>query len=169
MISLIAAHGHDFVIGKDNWMPWDLPRDLQFFKEKTIGKTIVMGRKTFESFKKPLKDRHHIVLTRQEDFSYPGVDVYHDIDALKQARETREDEVLVIAGGEIYKQFLPVADRLYITYIDATFEGDTYVPDYTGLGFIETSKQQGIKDSDNPYDYYFIQYDRDKPTKTLKG
>lgn len=160
MLSLIAAHGRDFVIGKDNWMPWDLPRDLQFFKSKTLGKTIVMGRKTFESFKKPLKDRHHIVLTRQTDFTYPGVDVYHDIDTLKHVLKGCHDEILVIGGGEIYEQFLPIADRLYITYIDAAFTGDTYFPDYREAGFVETSKEQGVKDQANPYDYYFIQYDR---------
>lgn len=160
MISLIAAHGNDFVIGKDNWMPWHLPEDLQFFKQKTLGKTIVMGRKTFESFKNPLKDRKHIVLTRQEDFAHPDVCVYHDIDQLKQDLQQRQDEVMIIGGGEIYQQFLAVADRLYITHIAADFDGDTYFPNYLNQGFTETSRSKGTKNDQNPYDYYFIQYDR---------
>lgn len=161
MISLIAAHGQDFVIGKEDWMPWHLPKDFQYFKDMTLSKTIVMGRKTFETFDGPLPKRDHIILTSKEDYEVEGCRVVHDLDGLIEELQAREDEVMIIGGGEIYKLFLPVADRLYITYIDHAFEGDTYFPDYTDEPFIVTGKVKGEKNEENPYDYYFMQYDRE--------
>ncbi|PXW91766.1 dihydrofolate reductase [Streptohalobacillus salinus] len=164
MIAMIAAHGKDFVIGKDNWMPWSLPLDLQFFKEMTLNKTIVMGRKTFESFNGPLPKRDHIIVTRNQDYQAEGCRVEHDVDRLIEELKRRDDEVMIIGGGEIYQRFLPAADRLYITYIDHAFNGDTYFPDYRHASFTETAREKGLKNAANPYDYYFIQYDRNEET-----
>ncbi len=128
-ISMIAAMANHRVIGKDNKMPWHLPSDLKFFKKTTLEKPVVMGRKTFESIGRPLPKRHNIVMTTQADFHADGVTVVHDIaEAIKAAGEV--PEVVVIGGGNIYQQFLPVADTLYLTYIDLETQGDAFFPDY---------------------------------------
>lgn len=161
MLSMIFANDRNYLIGKDNWIPWDIPNDLDYFKTMTTGKTIIMGRKTFESFGKPLPNRHHVVLTRNKDFQADGCVVFHQIeDVLDYIKQFSDQEVIVIGGSEIYQQFLNYADRLYITYIDAEFEGDTYLPKFDLSNWQLTSKEKGIKNEENPYDYYFLQYDR---------
>jgi len=161
MLSMIFANDKNYLIGKDNGIPWDIPNDLGFFKAMTTGKTIIMGRKTFESFKKPLPNRHHVVLTRNRDFKAEGCDVFHHIDdVLAYIKQFEDQEVIVIGGAEIYVQFFPYADRLYITYIDHEFEGDTHLPKFDLSDWRLTSKEKGIKNAENPYDYYFLQYDR---------
>lgn len=161
MLSMIFANDRNYLIGKDNWIPWDIPNDLDYFKTMTTGKTIIMGRKTFESFGKPLPNRHHVVLTRNKDFQADGCVVFHQIeDVLDYIKQFSDQEVIVIGGSEIYQQFLNYADRLYITYIDTEFEGDTYLPKFDLSNWQLTSKEKGIKNEENPYDYYFLQYDR---------
>lgn len=161
MLSMIFANDRNYLIGKDNWIPWYIPNDLDNFKTMTTGKTIIMGRKTFESFGKPLPNRHHVVLTRNKDFQADGCVVFHQIeDVLDYIKQFSDQEVIVIGGSEIYQQFLNYADRLYITYIDAEFEGDTYLPKFDLSNWQLTSKEKGIKNEENPYDYYFLQYDR---------
>src|SRR5699024_6768222 len=161
MLSMIFANDRNYLIGKDNWIPWDIPNDLGNFKAMTTGKTIIMGRKTFESFGKPLPNRHHVVLTRNKDFKADSCVVFHKIeDVLDYIKPFSNQEVIVIGGSEIYQQFLKYADRLYITYIDAEFEGDTYLPEFDLSNWRLTSKEKGIKNEENPYDYYFLQYDR---------
>lgn len=161
LISMIAAHDQNRLIGEDNWMPWDIPNDLGYFKAMTTGKTIVMGRKTFASFGKPLPNRHNIVLTRDKHFQAAGCEIYHDISVLlEKLQHIGDEEVIIIGGGEIYQFFLPYADRLYITYIDDAFDGDTYFPAYELSDWTLTTKEKGIKNKENPYDYYFLQYDR---------
>ncbi len=135
IVSHIAAIAKNKVIGVEGDLPWDLPEDMKFFREKTSGHIIVMGRKTFESFPKPLKNRLHIVITRQQGYQAPeGVEVFSSIDeALKfcEGQTSRwGDEVFIIGGGEIYKQTLDRADQLYLTLIDKEFEGDAKYPDY---------------------------------------
>ncbi|GGM23257.1 dihydrofolate reductase [Paraliobacillus quinghaiensis] len=161
MISFVFAMDKNQVIGHEQWMPWDLPRDLQFFKEKTLHHTIIMGRKTFESFNKPLPKRHNVVLTRDHSYKPDGCEVIHSIDPLLEwNKENPEKEYFVIGGGTIFKQTLPYADRMYMTYIDDTFPGDTYFPDFDLDDWNLTSKTKGIKDEKNQQDYYFLQYDR---------
>lgn len=128
-ISLVVAMAADRVIGKDNAMPWHLPSELKYFKDITMGKPMVMGRRTYESIGRPLPGRHNIVLTRQNVELPPEVSVVRSIEeALQTAGNV--DEVMVIGGGEIYRQFLPLATRLYITQIDLHVEGDTRFPEY---------------------------------------
>lgn len=128
-ISLVAAMAANRVIGKEGQMPWHLPSELKYFKEITMGKPIVMGRRTFESIGRPLPGRHNIVISRNAPELPADVTVVSSLkDALEAAGDV--DEVMVIGGGEIYRQFLPVATRLYLTEIDLEVEGDTWFPDY---------------------------------------
>lgn len=127
MISLIAAISQNHQIGINHQMPWHLPEDLAYFKEVTSHYTILMGRKTYESIGRPLPNRRNIILTRNQNFSAPGVEVLH---TFKEALAlcTSLDEVFIIGGGEIYKAFMPYADRLYLTLIHQCVTGDTSFP-----------------------------------------
>lgn len=161
MISLIVAMDKNNVIGFNNEMPWHLPNDLRFFKEKTSGHTIVMGRKTFESIGRVLPNRKHIVITRKNPVLPEEVKVVRDIQSIIDiAEENKDEELFVIGGGDIFKQVLPYANRLYVTIIDETFEGDVYFPVISTEEWVETSNEKGLKNEKNPYDYYFVQYDR---------
>ncbi|MGR3807228.1 dihydrofolate reductase [Pasteurella testudinis DSM 23072] len=126
-ISLIVAFTQNRVIGKNNQMPWHLPRDLAWFKRNTLNKPVIMGRKTFESIGRPLPNRSNIVLSRQP-FVYEGVQW---ADSLQTALEfcRAAEEVMIIGGGELFKQSLPLADKLYLTEIQTALEGDTFFPE----------------------------------------
>ncbi|MFC0228762.1 type 3 dihydrofolate reductase [Serratia aquatilis] len=128
MISLIAALAADRVIGMENAMPWHLPADLAWFKRNTLNKPVIMGRKTFESIGRPLPNRHNIVLSSSPDTD-PGVTWVTSLEEALAAVGDAE-EVMVMGGGRVYNQFLPRANRLYLTHIDAEVGGDTYFPDY---------------------------------------
>src|SRR5690625_4711624 len=161
MISLLVAMGKNHVIGFENDMPWHLPGDLKYFKEKTTGQTIIMGRKTFDSIGRVLPNRRNVVLTRQETDFPDGIEVIQDIDLIYQwNKKNPEQEFFVIGGGNLYEQVLPYADRLYITEIDELFHGDTYFPSFKADEWELTSKVKGEKNNHNSYDYYFLQYDR---------
>ena len=127
MISLVAAMGRNLVIGDGERLPWHLPRDLQRFKALTTGKPIIMGRKTFASIGRPLPGRHNIVLTRDPSFTASGVTVARGVDdALKAAGDV--PEVMVVGGGEVYRLFLDLATRAYITIVEGEFEGSATFP-----------------------------------------
>ncbi|KKB79961.1 diacylglycerol kinase [Devosia soli] len=131
--SLIAAVARNGVIGRDGDIPWRIPSDFAWFKATTMGKPMIMGRKQFETFPKPLPGRPHIVVTRQEQYAPAGVDVVHDIEAAfalaeSQARTLDTDEIMVIGGGDIYAQALAFADRLYITHVDLEPQGNIVFP-----------------------------------------
>ncbi|HEX6593506.1 MAG TPA: dihydrofolate reductase [Bacillota bacterium] len=162
MISLLVAMSKNHVIGRNNDMPWYLPNDLKYFKEKTMGHTIIMGRKTFESIGRPLPGRKNVVITRSKTTTFPDeVEVIHDLKTVQTWNEKQpKEEFFIIGGGRIYKQMLPWADRLYITKIDESFEGDTYFPHFSEDEWTLTSSCKGIKDEKNRYDYYYLQYDR---------
>lgn len=161
MISFIVAMDRNRVIGSNNQMPWHLPNDLKFFKETTTGNTIVMGRKTFESIGRVLPNRKHIVLTKS-NIDFPDeVEVVQDVESIIQLSEANNDEELfVIGGGNIFKQLLPYANKLYVTLINEKFEGDIFFPKISMEEWKEISKEKGIQDERNPYEYYFIQYVR---------
>ncbi|MEC5422519.1 dihydrofolate reductase [Virgibacillus sp. C22-A2] len=161
MISLLLAMDRNRVIGLNKDLPWHLPKDLRFFKEKTTGETIIMGRKTYESMGGALPNRKNVILTRNEADYPAGVDTINDLKTVqKWSKENPEKEFFVIGGGAVFEQALPYADRMYITWIDESFDGDTYFPDYTEEEWILTSKEKGERNDTNPYDYYFLQYDR---------
>ncbi|MBC5637022.1 dihydrofolate reductase [Ornithinibacillus sp. BX22] len=161
MLSLLFAMDRNRVIGSNNDLPWHLPNDLKFFKETTTGHTIIMGRKTFDSIGRALPNRRNIVLSRNNITLPEGVELIHDMDTIIEMKEQNpNEELFVIGGGALFKDILPYADRMYVTLIDEEFEGDVYFPTFSSDMWRETSTVKGIKDEKNPYDYYFIQYDR---------
>lgn len=130
MISLMVAHDPNGVMGVNNDLPWHIPEDLKYFKETTMGKAMVMGRKTYESIGRPLPGRLNIVITRNPDYQAEGVEVVQSLDkAIEIAREYAE-EVMIIGGAEIFKRSMPLADRLYITEVHEEYDGDTFFPSY---------------------------------------
>lgn len=161
-LSLIWAMGHDRVIGQNNELPWRLPSDMAYFVKSTKGKTVLMGRKTFESIGKPLPNRTNVVLTRDSSFQANGCEVIHSIDEAV-ARAVAE-EVMVIGGAEIYRQLLPYANRLLITYIDAAFDGDAFFPSFSLDDWQEIERIPGVQDASNAYAHTFVIYER-RPKK----
>lgn len=160
MISFLLAMDENRLIGKDNDLPWHLPADLKYFKKMTMNKSIVMGRKTFESIGKPLPGRESYVITRRE-LTIDNVTILHSIDQfLEMVEAYNEKEWFVIGGAEIYRQLLPYADRLYITEIHEEFQGDAYFTDLKKEDWVEKSRDQHTKDDKNSYDYDFVVYER---------
>lgn len=161
-ISLIVAIDSNGVIGSDNGLPWHLPADLQHFKRTTMGKPILMGRKTWESLGRPLPGRTNIVITRDSGYQAAGCVVVNSIDAALQAAG-EQDEVMVIGGAEFYRQVLPRADTLYLTRIHETFSGDTFFPELNEADWREVERSDQAADEKNPHDYSFIRLDRVRP------
>lgn len=158
IISMIAAMANDRIIGKDNQMPWHLPADFTWFKRCTMGKPVVMGRKTYESIGRPLPGRQNIVISRDENLKIDGVDTVTSIDAaIEKAGDV--EEVMIIGGGSIYEACLPKAQRLYVTLIDAALEGDTQFPDW-GEGWKESEYELYSADEKNAYDMKFVVLER---------
>lgn len=159
-ITLIWAMGTNHVIGKDNDMPWHLPLDFAYFKAETLGKRMLMGRKTWDSLGgKPLKGRTSLIMTRDTDYAPEGAEVVNTLEeALSEGR--KDDELMVIGGAEIYKLMLPYADKLLLTQIEQDFEGNTRFPDIDWSVWKEISNKKGIRDEKNPYDYRFLVYER---------
>ena len=159
MISLMVAHDPDRVIGLNNDLPWHIPEDLAYFKEKTMGKAMVMGRKTYESIGRPLPGRLSIVVTRNKGFSAEeGVVVVHDLDeAIKKASEYAK-EVMVIGGAEIFRLSMEVADRLYITEIQEHFEGDTFFPEYNSDW--QLTEKTEVMTSKNGTSFSYLVYEK---------
>lgn len=158
MISFIVAMDDNRVIGNNNQLPWNLPADLAYFKKITLGHPIIMGRKTFESIGRPLPGRRNIVISRNQLFKVDGVEVVH---SLEEAMVLVEDtEAFVIGGATIFEQAFEFVQRLYITFIHKTFDGDTYFKDFSLDDWILHSSEKGIKDEKNPYDHEFVVYNR---------
>ena len=153
-ISLVAAMGRNRVIGNKGKLPWHMPADLKYFRDKTKGKPVIMGRKTFDSMGKLLPNRTNIILTRDRHYKADGCIVADSADeALKSAGNA--GEIMVIGGQKIFEQFMPIADRIYLTIIHADFEGDAYFPKY-GKEWKEASRERHNADEKNPYNYDFI-------------
>ena len=155
ILSLVVAMARNGVIGRDNTLPWRLPADLRHFPAVTMGKPVVMGRKTFESIGRPLPGRSNIVVTRDPAYTAEGCVVVHSIEAALAAAGDAE-EVMIIGGAEFYRQLLPRADRIYLTWIDAEFEGDTWFPELDPGRWHERSREDHVPDADNPHPYSFI-------------
>ena len=158
LISLIAAIGRNRVIGKDNSLPWKLPEDMKRFKELTLGKPVVMGRKTFESIGKSLPNRKNIIITRDRNFSADGCITVHSVgEALKSAKGS--EEIMIIGGEQIFKEFLPTANRMYLTFIDEDFEGDAYFPEYNENEWKEAKREEHKNEK---YGFAFVDLNRIK-------
>ena len=154
-ISLIVALARNRVIGRDNQLPWRLSADLQHFKGLTMGKPIVMGRKTHESIGRPLPGRANIVVTRDSGFSAEGCRVVHSIDeALVAAGDV--DEVMIMGGENLYSQLLPRADRLYLTEVQAEVSGDAWFPEFDETQWQELERESHRADENNEFDYDFV-------------
>ncbi|AHI56386.1 dihydrofolate reductase [Listeria ivanovii] len=159
MIIFVWAQDRDGNIGKANKMPWYLPGDLQFFKKTTTGKTLVMGRKTYESLGKALPNRKTIVLTRDKELHLSDAEVLHSRDEVLDLANTGEP-IYVVGGAEIYRLFMDVADKLIVTKIDAEFDADTAFPEVDWENFSEVAKEAHEKDEKNKYNYTFYTYER---------
>ena len=161
IISLIAAMDRNRLIGNKNQLPWHLPADLTHFKQVTMGKPIIMGRKTFESIGRPLPGRTNIVLTRDEDYQADGIVLTGSLDkALDCAASEGVEEVMIIGGSNIYGQALDHSDRLYLTIVDGEFDGDAWFPEIDMERWQEVSSEAHQADETNPVDYRFMVYEK---------
>jgi dihydrofolate reductase len=155
MINIIVAASLNNVIGKDNSLIWRQSADLKRFKELTTGKTVVMGRKTYDSIGKPLPNRRNVVITRQ-NIEIPGCEVVHSLEeAIKL-----DDEIFILGGGEIYQKSIILADRIYLTRLHVEVEGDTYFPQLCYFDWKIENIESFKKDDKNQFDYQFITYVR---------
>lgn len=162
-LSLLVAMAKNRVIGRNNKLPWHLPADLKHFKFLTMGQTIVMGRKTYESIGKPLPGRANIIITRQAGYEVPGATVVNSIDdALRMCEKVRSinGENFIIGGEELYRQTLKICQRIYITEIQRDFEGDVFFPEFDPGEWEETQRDKHISENDTDLEYHFVVLDR---------
>jgi dihydrofolate reductase len=161
IISIIVAVAENNVIGNDNKLIWHLPKDLKHFKETTTGHYIIQGRKTFESFGKPLPNRTTVIVTRNKNYKAEGCIV---VNSLQEALDIaiNEKEVFIIGGGEIYKQAMPIADRIYLTKVHQSFEGDTFFPEINMKEWTELNRQDFEPDEKNKYPFSILTLERRK-------
>lgn len=158
-ITIIVAAAENNAIGKNNQMPWHLPNDFKYFKKNTLAHSVVMGRKTFESIGKPLPERRNIILTRDMNFTHEEVDVANSInEVLNYCRDERE--IFIIGGAEIYKQTLPLADKILLTRVHTTVDGDAYFPELLDHEWKLVSAEKHEKDEKHAFDYTFEVYER---------
>lgn len=160
IISIIAAMDENRLIGSNNGLPWYLPADFRHFKEVTMGKPVVMGRKTFESIGKPLPGRKNIVISRK-GFAAEGV---ISVDSIESALQEVQgaDEVMIIGGANIYEQIIKHAERMYLTHVHAKCEGDAWFPAYDENDWLVTGKEDFKADEKNNFDFSIISYQRKK-------
>lgn len=160
--AIIVAIAQDGAIGKDNKLLWRLSADLKFFKEKTMGHHILMGRKTYESIGKPLPGRTTVIITRDKNYKAEGCFVVHSLDeALELARLASDTEAMIIGGAEIYRLGLAIADIIYLTEVEGRFDADTFLH-FDKKGWIEREKKDHKADDKNEFDYSFVVLDKVK-------
>ena len=158
IISAIVAMASNRVIGHRGDIPWKIPGEQKMFKEITLGHTVIMGRKTYESIGRPLPGRTNIVITRQSDYQAMGCIVAHDLDSALQSCPPQETEAFICGGGQLYQASLPVTDRIYLTVLPREVAGDTYFPEIPEADFKMTKSE--FIDGVEPYNFYI--YDRVK-------
>lgn len=159
-LSIIAAMDKNRLIGDDNEIPWDLPADLKYFKQTTMGAPVIMGRKTFESIGFPLPGRRNIILTRAKNYTAEGCEVVNSYKNILNEFLDSKEEAFIIGGAEIYKLFLNYANKLYLTIIEEEFSGDTYFPKLNFDNWLQINKLEGEYNSQNPYKYNYYIYQR---------
>jgi dihydrofolate reductase len=156
-LALIAALDENGVIGYQGGVPWRLPDDMRWFRQMTMGKPVIMGRKTYESIGGPLRGRHNIVVTRQRDYPAPGCDIASSpAGALALAAAARPSEIMVIGGAELYRALLPQATRLYLTFVEGSFPGDTYFPPFARDEWIVESETAHSADERHSTPFRFV-------------
>ena len=162
IISMISAMAENRVIGNKNTLPWHLPADFKYFKEKTLGKTIILGLNTFKSIgEKPLPNRKHIILTKDVTQTPPencfwATSIEESLEIAKEIIPNADDEIMICGGASVYQQFLPLAQRLYLTYIHQNFEGDTLFPEINMAEWKQISREDHQTDEKNKYKYSFV-------------
>jgi len=157
LISLVAAAGNNNVIGGNNKLLWKMPADMRFFMNLTMQHPVIMGRKTYESFGKPLRDRRNIIISRDTTLAIAGCEVVHSLEeALQLVKE--DNEVFIIGGAEIYRQSMYVANKIYLTRIYGDFEGDAYFPSIDDKEWHLTSHIEQKADEKTPYPFAFLEY-----------
>ena len=160
-ISHLLAASENNVIGKDNHLPWNLPNDFKFFKNKTWGMPVIMGRKTCESLEKPLPGRFNIVITTKQDWKRDDIIVAHSIDeAIAKAKETDCKEIFIIGGGSIFKQSMEIVNRIYLTRVHAVFDGDAFYPGIDTTRWKLFSEDPHPKDEKHAFAYTFQTWDK---------
>lgn len=157
MITLIAAAAENNALGKDNDLLWHLPEDFKRFKQITSGHYIIMGRKTFESFPKPLPNRTHIIITRQEEYLVEGCLVVHSLEEALEIAPQNE-EVFIIGGAQIYEQALPFADKIDLTRVHIELNADAFFPEYNTSEWNLVFSEKHFKDEKHQYDFTFETY-----------
>ncbi|HUM46736.1 MAG TPA: dihydrofolate reductase [Chitinophagales bacterium] len=161
IISLIVAAAENNVIGKDGQLPWHLPADMKYFKQTTAGHTVIMGRGTFESLGKPLPGRTNIVITRQQQYKAQGCTIVSNIaDAISYAKENGTAETFIIGGGEVFRQSMSLADRIYLTRIFHSFDGDTFFPELNTDDWKMVSEERHQPDERNKYAFAFQVFEK---------
>ncbi len=162
MISIIVAIGNNRVIGIKNALPWKLPADMEHFRQLTAQKPLIMGQKTFESIGKALPGRTNIVLTLDKNFQASDCLIAHSMEEALRIAKEKGEEVMICGGVSVYKQFLPLADRMYLTLIDGDFEGDAFFPEFDWNDWKEIERIDNASDGNNPYPYSFITLEKAK-------
>jgi dihydrofolate reductase len=158
-LEFVVAVARNGTIGRDNALPWRLPADLQHFKRTTMGRPILMGRRTWESLGRPLPGRTNLVLTRAAGYVAEGATVVHTVDAALEAA-SGADALMVIGGAELYRELLPRAAVLHLTEVDADVEGDTRFPDWDRAAWRETWREEHAADERHAYPYAFVRLER---------
>jgi dihydrofolate reductase len=158
-LALVAAIDRNRVIGKDNRLPWRLPADMRRFRALTMGKHVLMGRKTFESIGRPLKGRINLVLTHDPGFKAPGCEMLHSADeALELARGGAD--LMVIGGASVYQQLMAPAERLYLTLVHHEIDGDAWFPLFTEADWALAAREDLPADAENPFPFSFLELHR---------
>ena len=158
-ISLIAAATDSGIIGRNNQLPWHIPSELQYFKQVTLGKKIIMGRKTFDSLPAPLPKRENIVLSKQNQLD-PRVTWVNSVDQIMNLFAHNQEEIMVIGGETLYRLFLPLATKIYLTRVHTEVEGDAFFPELDTTEWLESSRSEKIKDGKSSYNYTLFVYNR---------
>lgn len=161
LISHIVAISKNHVIGKNNQLPWHLPADTKYFRDKTLGHVVIMGRKNYEAEGKPLKDRTNIIITRNKNFQAENCLIARSLNqAISIAKPIEKEEIFIIGGGQVYKESLSVVDRLYVTIIDIEIEGDVYYPKIDLNIWKPVSKRNYLADQSNHYNHTYYIFER---------
>ncbi|HBA36217.1 MAG TPA: dihydrofolate reductase [Gammaproteobacteria bacterium] len=170
-LAMIMAMDRNRLIGKDNGLPWHLPADLKYFKQVTMGKPIIMGRKTFESIGRPLPGRVNIVVTRSPEWHQDGCETANSLKhAIKLARQSTEntDEIMIIGGASLCQEAMPYVQTLYLTIIDHAFEGDTWLDSFHEEEWVEETRREfPPNETDSPYPHAFVVLNRKVPAAPL--
>lgn len=160
-LGMIAAMNSKRVIGIDNSLPWHLPADLKYFKATTLGKPVIMGRLTWESLGRPLPGRQNIVVSRNPSYAAEGAIVVASLDAgIELANQQSPDEIMVIGGGQLYREAMPKAQTIYLTEVDNPLDGDTTFPELDPASWQETLREPHSSDDRNEFNYCFTRYER---------